>query len=422
MTEGFLLDQGRCTGCSACRLGCTIENQLDWDRSWRRVHTANPERQPGAATLHLSSACHHCQDPACLRACPALAIQQLDDGTVQLDDTRCIGCRYCSWACPYDAPLYDPARGVMSKCTSCPERRADGHPPACVTACPTGALDWGELARGLPLEPVMTAAALQPRMRLIPPRASAASAAAPQELPVWTGDRNGAPVQLRAEWSLALFTLAASFLVAWTAAADWLDKPVELGPFLALALVASGLAASHLGSPRRAWRAVLHARRSWLSREILAWHAFVAAGLLTAARGPLDQGAAGMAALLGLVTLVCVDRVYSVLRRRGPRGPHSGSALLSGLFLFALLGGVPDLMLALLVLRGVLFLRRVAATRPARLWLWLPLRLLGLASGLTALDLWFEPPLVAALAVALVGEAVDRGLFYTELERRPPMS
>lgn len=424
MTEGFLLDQGRCTGCSACRLGCTIENGLDWDRSWRRVHTGNPQRLEAGATLHLSSACHHCERAACLAACPARAIRHDEaSGAVLLDDADCIGCGYCSWACPYDAPLFDHARGVMSKCTSCPERRAGGLEPACVSACPTGALEWGELDRGQALEPLLTATRLQPRFRVIPPLGGPGPGdpfqpgAATAPLPA--GGPNGAPITLRSEWPLAVFTLVAGLLAAWAAAADWMDRPIELLPFGGLAAAATVLAGLHLGSPRRAWRAVLNPRRSWLSREVLAWNLLVVLGLYSAHRGPADQTAAGAAALAGLLTLVCVDGVYRVLRRAGPRGPHSAGAVLSGLFLFALLARLPALLVALVLARAFLFARRLQSTRPPGWLAWIALRQTALLAGLAVLDPWRRAvPFGWLLAVVLVGEAIDRGFYYTELRRR----
>ena len=160
--NGFLLDLGRCVGCGACVLACRLENGWSAANPWRRVLPLNLRRRPGGPTYFLSVACHHCERPACLAACPSRAYEKLADGTVIHHADRCIGCRYCEMACPFGAPRYDAARGVMTKCDFCQhsagsgsrsddENRFSGQrnglkpealspKPACVVACPTEAL------------------------------------------------------------------------------------------------------------------------------------------------------------------------------------------------------------------------------------------------------------------------------------------
>jgi len=137
---GFKLDLARCVGCGACVLACRIENELPTGVSWRRVLQVNRPRIRGGPTYHLSVACHHCENPPCVRACPSGAMNRTPDGLVILETDRCIGCRYCEMACPFGAPSFDTAAGVMTKCHLCHHRLAIGESPACVTACPTGAL------------------------------------------------------------------------------------------------------------------------------------------------------------------------------------------------------------------------------------------------------------------------------------------
>ena len=139
---GFKLDLARCVGCGACVLACRIENELPTGVSWRRVLQVNRPRIGGGPTYHLSVACHHCESPPCAVACPSGAIKKTSDGLVLLETDRCIGCRYCELACPFGAPSFDPAKGVMTKCNLCNHRLAMGLSPACVAACPTGALGF----------------------------------------------------------------------------------------------------------------------------------------------------------------------------------------------------------------------------------------------------------------------------------------
>jgi anaerobic selenocysteine-containing dehydrogenase/Fe-S-cluster-containing dehydrogenase component len=126
--NGFLLDLGRCVGCGACVLACRLENGWSSASPWRRVLPLNLRRHPGGPTYFLSVACHHCEHPACLAACPSRAYEKLADGTVIHHADRCIGCRYCEMACPFGAPRYDAANGVMTKCDFCRHWEASRRP------------------------------------------------------------------------------------------------------------------------------------------------------------------------------------------------------------------------------------------------------------------------------------------------------
>lgn len=139
---GFLVDLHRCVGCGSCVLACRIENDRADAQAWRRVLPLNLRRQPGGPTYFLSVACHHCDEPACLRGCPSRAYEKRVDGVVLHREDRCLGCRYCEMTCPFGAPKYDTERGVVSKCHLCAHRLDQGLLPACVAACPTAALGY----------------------------------------------------------------------------------------------------------------------------------------------------------------------------------------------------------------------------------------------------------------------------------------
>ena len=136
----FILDLGRCVGCAACVLACRLENGWDSETPWRRVLPLNLRRRPGGPTYFLSVACHHCEHPACVAACPSSAYEKRADGIVVHHAGRCIGCRYCEMACPFGAPRYSAAAGTVTKCHLCSPRLDRREPPACVAACPTEAL------------------------------------------------------------------------------------------------------------------------------------------------------------------------------------------------------------------------------------------------------------------------------------------
>jgi Fe-S-cluster-containing dehydrogenase component len=139
---GFLLDLHRCVGCGACVLACRIENGRVDTAAWRRVLPLNLRRHSAGPTYFLSVACHHCEEPACLKGCPSGAYEKRPDGIVVHDERLCLGCRYCEMTCPFGTPQYDKARGVMSKCHLCVHRVDACRLPACVAACPTEALQY----------------------------------------------------------------------------------------------------------------------------------------------------------------------------------------------------------------------------------------------------------------------------------------
>jgi anaerobic dimethyl sulfoxide reductase subunit B (iron-sulfur subunit) len=152
---GFRFDSVNCSGCKACQMACKDRNDTPAGVLWRRVYEVaggswRKEGQawvPEVTAYNLSIACNHCENPVCLDGCPAKAISKRADGIILIDSDKCLGCRYCEWACPYGAPQFDAARGVMTKCDLCAELIDAGESPACVRACPMRALEFGEIER-----------------------------------------------------------------------------------------------------------------------------------------------------------------------------------------------------------------------------------------------------------------------------------
>lgn len=151
---GFYLDISACIGCKACQTACKDKNDLPVDINWRKVieynggswEFENDNLVPvNVYTYHLTVSCQHCENPPCLPVCPTTAIRKGDDGVVLVDPAKCMGCQYCSWACPYGAPQFGGRGEPMSKCDMCADLRAIDKNPACVDACPLRALDWGEM-------------------------------------------------------------------------------------------------------------------------------------------------------------------------------------------------------------------------------------------------------------------------------------
>lgn len=419
----FLFDGALCTGCEACRVACGIANAGGADTGWRTIHTFNPQRHPALPTSHLSLACSHCDTPACLLGCPAAAYSRDPaTGAVLLDQERCIGCRYCSWVCPYDAPRFDSVLGVMSKCTFCSERLAAGGQPACTQACPTSALRFGTRppTAGEPVHVALPATGLGPSLVVEAPRRAGPVPVAPPPVAATPPYQPRPPRKIRPgdEWTLIVFTLVLPLLVAWLAAG--LLRPERRPPLIAFLLVggaAMALSALHLGRPLRASRAVSNLRSSWLSREILLSGLFLTFGAasLLPSDGTFDW-LPPVALALGAAALFAVDRVYAAVpRSRSVTLPHSAGALLTGAFLLAVATGSVAAATGFAVLKAVLFLLRrprlplpVAAAR---------LALLGAAAAATRLPTlgW-----TAAVALVLAGELIDRIAFYAELEPASP--
>ena len=161
----------RCIGCNTCALACKMQNNVPDGMLWNRVLTEGCERfdsaegtYPNLSRTYLPLACQHCENPACERVCPTGATYKDDKGRVEIDYDKCIGCRMCMAACPYNARTFnwnDPVRatgagygdarvpertrGVMEKCTLCKERTDEGDEPMCVRCCPADARIFGDL-------------------------------------------------------------------------------------------------------------------------------------------------------------------------------------------------------------------------------------------------------------------------------------
>ncbi len=164
---GLVIDLDTCVGCHACAVNCKEWNTgghsaplpdrhpyaADMSGVWfNRIHTFEMETEAGSRTVHFPKSCLHCDEPACVTVCPTGAsYKREEDGIVLVNADTCIGCKLCSWACPYGAREFDDDAGVMKKCTLCIDRIYNQNlapvdrVPACVATCPAQARHFGDL-------------------------------------------------------------------------------------------------------------------------------------------------------------------------------------------------------------------------------------------------------------------------------------
>lgn len=141
---GMTVDQKLCVGCNACVLACKNENAVPEGEA--RCWTVQAERGvfPLLTMETRSERCNHCEDAPCVNACPTQASHYEDGGIVVVDPEKCVGCKACIVACPYEVRYMHPD-GYVDKCTFCIHRVREGKDPACATVCPTKALTFGDL-------------------------------------------------------------------------------------------------------------------------------------------------------------------------------------------------------------------------------------------------------------------------------------
>ncbi len=402
----FLVDLDACTGCKACVTGCHSLNGLDTSsgEAWREVGSLGNQS--------VTSACHHCADPACLKGCPAEAYEKdaLTGAVIHLDDA-CIGCSYCTMTCPYEVPSFSDRLGIVRKCDLCNGRLAAGEAPACVQACPTQAIriqvvdvataggGWG-LGAG-------------PDPALTQPTTIYTSKRPPIERP--------AAHDLRPQPAHGHPALAGLLVLSqWATGAAMAGRA---GLALAFIAAASLVSAAHLGRPLLAWRAVLGWRHSWLSREVLAVSAFAPVAAAAAVTGnPLPLRMAAVVA--GLSVAGCSAGIYGVTGRRWWRLPRLLALFGTTAAVAALaLAGAPVIVVAAaamakLTIEGEVVRHRGEErgerARTARLLVG-PLqaqvgrRLALLVLGLAALAAGVTP---VGIALLLAGDLVERGLLF----------
>jgi len=328
----FEVDLDKCSGCKACVAACHSLNGLEPEESWRSVGLLVGGAKGPAYQQTVTTACHHCVDPGCLNGCPVLAYEKEETtGIVRHLDDQCIGCQYCVLMCPYEVPQYSQRLGIVRKCDMCSSRLQNGEAPACVQSCPNEAIRITVVGKEAIRERLSASA---DSAEFLP-----ASPSPSFTLPATTyRSERGFPASVQAVdaehlkpaeghaplvWMLVL-TQASVGAFAWEAVLQALTPTrqpglvsLALAAFLGLAGI--GTSVLHLGKPLKAWRSFLGLRKSWLSREVLAFGAFAGTILLVLAKMASVAVLASLswlpilmaAAVLGAVGVFCSVMVYA---------------------------------------------------------------------------------------------------------------
>ena len=436
--KGFIFDYSKCVGCHACMIACYNENHTTPPLSWRQVSGYNKQKLPLLSFVHLSIACNHCAEAPCAKACPsgAYTIDPQTKAVIHNPDL-CLGCKYCTWACPFDAPKYNEETKLIEKCDFCNDRLKEGQIPACTLNCPTGALSFGEIDE----EPNPNALGLSTRQ--VYPRLKVLGTDASNSIPEM--DVNAVDCQVNpsvasysplanakrssmnwlTEWPLAVFTSIGAFIVGWLWATLF-SFSIELSPWLFAGLggIAMLLSTLHLGKPLRAYMSILNVKTSWLSREILTFGVFMLFGFGSLI---LDKyWIVIVASIAGLAFLISVEKLYSVTRKRYNTPIHSANTITTALLFAALFAEFWNVLLVLIILKFVLFIVRNGQrfrSQPVVFTLVSFSRiLLGFLIPVGIITLMQPTFSILFLTSLILGEVIDRFMFYETFEPEKPFN
>ncbi len=425
MSKTFIFSVNKCVGCHACVVACSIENKTVPPMIWREVNTFNGHQLPTLPLFHHSLACNHCEDAPCMKNCPAMAYKRdPETGAVIHIADNCIGCKYCTWACPYDAPKYNKQTKIVEKCTFCNSRIQNNLKPSCANLCPTGALDFGEKEEENEVAGIQgfTDMGIKPSIKIISLRNNQPPMMAEQKIDLndLPKDKLVSKILLKQEWVLAIFTLLVSILTGLVTATVFYPFPVNPYIFLGCGVAGIVMASFHIGKKMKAYRAVFHVATSWLSREILFYSLFLVSSGIYFLFFPTNQTFGWIASLLGFATLLSIDMVYHVARKPSPADLHSAHVFITGLFfaglfmknfiIFAFIGLIK---IALYVYRKYYFKQNGKGySLMASLWR------VDLTVSFPMIIWWINPYLVFwyVTVFVVVGEIIDRFEYYAELD------
>lgn len=292
----FHFDATACVGCHCCEVACNELQNNPSDVKWRRVGEMEGGIFPDVSQLFNSMSCNHCIDPECLRGCPTNSyIKFEDNGIVFHDDDSCIGCQYCTWNCPYEVPVFNKDRGIVTKCDMCHDKLAVGETPACIQACPAGAIEIEAVNKEEWIKYDMQKEGVAPHLPDISITKPTTRYTLPENMPDYKPADDRLLKPAHSELPLVFMTILTQISLGAFLALFLGELLFSFGfnlpqPTLGMAIIAFipsaiglPLSALHLGRPIMAIMAMKNWRTSWLSREAIALGAYT--GLATIVAG-----------------------------------------------------------------------------------------------------------------------------------------
>lgn len=337
----FEVDLDACSGCKSCVAACHNLNGLDEGELWRNVGLLHGGAEQLPMLQHVTTACHHCIDPACMTGCPVLAYDKdPTTGIVRHLDDQCIGCQYCIFMCPYEVPQYNAAKGIVRKCDMCHDRLAVGEAPACVQSCPTQAIS----IRTVNIEAVIEESETNQFLPTAPdPSITLPTTTYKTSKPFsrnvisadyFSANRQHSPMSLVIMLVLTQLSVGAFVVGQMLLTGPWANptmlstiRPAYAFAGLAVGMIGMTAAMFHLGRPLYSFRAILGLRTSWLSREILVFGLFAVLACANAAVVwwvashtesnllPLANQLGMGTAVIGVIGVLCSVMVYVKTKR-----------------------------------------------------------------------------------------------------------
>ena len=330
----FHFDATACVGCHCCEAACNELQNNPADVKWRRVGEMEGGVFPNVSQLFNSMSCNHCIEPECLRGCPTNSYVKFEDnGIVWHDDDSCIGCHYCTWNCPYEVPVFNEDRGIVTKCDMCHDKLAVGETPACVQACPAGAIEIEVVHKEEWIKYDMEKEGVAPHLPDVSITKPTTRYTLPENMPEYRPADERILKPASAELPLVFMTVLTQVSLGAFLALFLGQLLFSLGfnlpePTLGMAIMAFlpsaiglPLSALHLGRPILAITAMKNWRTSWLSREAIALGAFT--GLASVVAGMYYFEVKGFALLLveaitlalGIYGIYAQSKIYRVRAR-----------------------------------------------------------------------------------------------------------
>jgi len=319
----FHFDATVCVGCHCCEAACNELQNNPPEVKWRRVGEMEGGVFPNVSQLFNSMSCNHCIDPECLKGCPTNSYIKFDNGIVFHDDDVCIGCQYCTWNCPYEVPVMNYDRGIVTKCDMCHDKLAVGETPACVQACPAGAIEIEVVHKEEWIKYGMEKEGVAPHLPDVSITKPTTRYTLPENMPEYKPADERLLKPAHAELPLVFMTVLTQVSLGAFLALFLGQLLFSFGfnlpePTLAMAIMAFvpsaiglPLSALHLGRPIMAMMAMKNWRTSWLSREAIALGLYTGLASVVAGMYFMDIKGVSLLVIEGVTLAIGIYGIYA---------------------------------------------------------------------------------------------------------------